>query len=63
MGLMEGEVALATVKGNKIVLEVKPDKEYRMFTDEEIKDWQKEDTLSPDLAKETEDYLKKLGMP
>ena len=63
MGLEEGEVTMATVEGNKIVIETKSDKKYRMFTDEEIEQWKKDDTLPPELAKETEDYLKKLGMP
>lgn len=63
MGLEKGEVTIATVVGNKIVIETKQDGKYRMFTDEEIEQWKKDDTLPPELAKETENYWKKLGMP
>ena len=57
VGIKEGDVAKARVEGNKIVIEPREEVDYRIFTDEEIKRWKKEDKLPPKLAKKVKKLL------
>ena len=57
VGIKEGDVAKVRVEGNKIVLEPRQEAEYRIFTDEEIKRWEKEDRLSKAELKKAKKLL------
>lgn len=46
LGLKTGEVIKAKKVGNKVILEAQIPAPYRIFSDEEIKEWLKEDQLS-----------------
>jgi AbrB family looped-hinge helix DNA binding protein len=48
-GIKEGDVAKATLVGNKIIIEPRASvQDYRVFTDEQVAQWLKDDTLSPE---------------
>ena len=57
VGIKEGDVAKARVEGNKIVIEPREEVDFRIFTDEEIKRWKKEDKLPTKLAKKAKKLL------
>lgn len=63
IGMEEGEIAKAKLVGNKIVIEPRKEVGYRIFTQEEIDQWLKDDELPPELAKETEKYWNEQGLP
>jgi AbrB family looped-hinge helix DNA binding protein len=45
LGLKDGEIAKIRVEGRKIIIEPRDDYDYRIFSDEEINQWKKEDQL------------------
>ena len=55
VGIKEGDVAKARVEGNKIVIEPREEVDFRIFTDEEIKRWKKEDKLPTKLARKVKE--------
>lgn len=58
-GIKEGDVAKAKLVGNNIVIEPREKAfEGRIFTNEEMAQWKKEDELPPKLAKKTETLMK-----
>lgn len=60
VGIKEGDVALVTVKGKKIIIEPHKKINYRIFTKEEIDEWMKEDELTPAEAKKIEKKMAEL---
>ncbi|MDO8498039.1 MAG: hypothetical protein Q7S61_05865 [bacterium] len=62
-GIEEGEIVKAKLVGKTIVIEPRKEVGYRIFTPEQIKQWKKDDKLSPKLAKETEKYWDEAGLP
>ena len=61
LGLKEGEIVKAQKIGNKMIIESEAEKvPYRIFSNEEIEQWLKEDRLSSALAKKIERKLKSL---
>ncbi len=61
LGLEEGEIVKAQKIGNKMVIESGTERvPYRIFSNEEIEQWLKEDRLPPVLAKKIERKLKSL---
>lgn len=55
VGIKEGGIAKAKLVGNTIVIEPREEVGYRLFTDEQIQQWLKDDVLPPELAKEAEE--------
>lgn len=49
IGIKEGDIAKIRVQDNSIIIEPKEEK-YRLFTDKQIKEWEKEDEVTPDLV-------------
>lgn len=48
-GIKEGDVARATLVGNKIIIEPRATvKEYRVFTSEQVAQWMQDDMLLPE---------------
>lgn len=61
LGLSEGEIVKAQKVGNRVVIESGTEEvPYRIFSNEEIEQWLKEDRLSLALAKKVERKLKSL---
>lgn len=59
LGLEEGNIVKAQKKGNKMMIEAKQEiVPYRVFSDEEIEEWLKEDRLSPVLTMKVNNKLK-----
>lgn len=57
-GIKEGDVAKATLVGDRIVIEPRAAvQEYRVFTDEEVQQWMENDRLSPEEATRLGDLL------
>lgn len=50
LGIKDGDVAQVKISGNAIIIEPREAVEYRLFTDKEIKEWEKEDKLPTELA-------------
>lgn len=58
LGLKEGLIVKAQKMGNKMIIEAKLESlPYRIFSDEEIEQWLKEDRLSNSLAKKVDAKL------
>lgn len=55
IGIKEGGIAKAKLVGNTIVIEPREEVGYRLFTDEQIQQWLKDDELPEELAKEAEE--------
>lgn len=51
VGIKEGDVTKVRVVGRTIVIEPRKESAVRTFTDEEIKEWLKEDELPKELIK------------
>lgn len=61
LGLSEGEIVKAQKIGSRVVIERGTEEvPYRIFSNEEIEQWLKEDRLSLALAKKVERKLKSL---
>lgn len=61
LGLTEGEVVKAKKIGNRVILEGKQElAPYRIFSDEEIEEWLREDRLSKLLQEKVERIFKSL---
>ncbi len=61
LGLTEGEIVKAQKVGSRVVIESETEEvPYRIFSNEEIEQWLKEDRLSLALAKKVERKLKSL---
>lgn len=59
LGLDEGKVVKAEKVGNKVVIQAWGDSApYRIFSDEEIKKWLKDDKLPPDLKAKVNKRIK-----
>lgn len=58
LGLEEGEVIKAKKVGNKVILETQIPAPYRIFSDEEIKEWLKEDQLPTKLSSKVDEKIK-----
>lgn len=59
LGLDEGKVVKAEKVGNKVVIQAWGNSvPYRIFSDEEIKQWLKDDKLPPDLAAKVNKKIK-----
>lgn len=58
LGLEEGEVVRAKKVGNKVIFEAQIPAPYRIFSDEEIKGWLKEDQLFPQLSSKINEKIK-----
>jgi AbrB family looped-hinge helix DNA binding protein len=57
-GIKEGDVAKATLVGNKIIIEPRSSvKDYRVFTDEQVTQWLGDDTLSPEVIEKLGDIF------
>jgi len=54
LGIKEGDVAKVKISKNSIIIEPRELTEYRLFTDEEIKQWVKDDKLPEKLAKKAQ---------
>ena len=50
LGIKDGEVAQVKISGNSIVIKPRESAEYRLFSDEEIKEWAVVDKLPLELA-------------
>lgn len=51
LGIQEGDVAKARISGNEIIIKPRKSSNFRLFTDEEIKEWVARDKLPAKLAK------------
>lgn len=61
LGLEEGNIVKAQRVGNKMIIESGTEAvPYRIFSNEEIEEWLKEDRLPPMLDKKVEHKLKSL---
>lgn len=61
LGLKEGEMVRAQKIGNRMVIESEADQvPYRIFSNEEIEEWLKEDRLSQALARKIDNKIKSL---
>ncbi len=59
LGIAEGKVVKAEKVGSKVVIQAWGDSvPYRIFSDEEIKQWLKDDKLPPDLAAKVNKKIK-----
>ncbi len=58
LGLEEGEIIKAKKAGNKVILEAQTPAPYRIFSDEEIKKWLKEDQLPAKLFSKVDEKIK-----
>jgi len=57
-GIKEGDVAKATLVGDKIIIEPRASaQDYRVFTDEQVAQWLKDGTLSPEETAQLGDLL------
>jgi len=54
LGIKEGDVAKVKISKRSIIIEPRESTEYRLFTDEEIKQWVKDDKLPEKLAKKAQ---------
>ena len=54
LGIKEGDVAKVKISRNSIVIKPRESAEYRLFTNEEIKQWVKDDKLPVELAKKAQ---------
>lgn len=54
LGIKEGDVAKINISKNSIVIKPRGSAEYRLFTNEEIKQWIKDDKLPVELAKKAQ---------
>lgn len=61
LGLEEGQIVKAKISGNRMIIESSQESlPYRIFSDEEIEGWLKEDRLTKSLAKKVDAKLKSL---
>lgn len=61
LGLAEGEIVKAQKIGSRVVIESEMESvPYRIFSNEEIEEWLKEDKLPKALAKKVDNKLKNL---
>jgi AbrB family looped-hinge helix DNA binding protein len=67
MGIENGDVVKAKKSGNTVVIEANPQGKsavpYRVYTDEEIQEFLKEDRLSEDTTKRAQARLGKSSSP
>ncbi len=62
LGIEEGEIVRAEKVGDKVIIEAtQKSVPYRIFSDEEIKDWLKEDKLPKDLAAKVDKKIRSLS--
>lgn len=62
LGIDEGKVVKAEKVGNKVVIQAWGDSvPYRIFSDEEIQQWLKDDKLPKSLAKKIDKKIKSLS--
>lgn len=62
LGIDEGEVIRAEKVGNKVIIEVAEESApYRIFSDQEIKQWLKDDQLPKSLATRIDKKIKALS--
>jgi len=62
LGIDEGEVVKAKRVGNQLIIEAAEEAvPYRVFSDEEIKQWLKDDQLPQNLAKKIDKKIKSLS--
>lgn len=54
LGLKEGDVAQVKVLKNTMIIKPRESVKYRLFTNEEIKQWVKDDELPEELAKKAQ---------
>lgn len=63
LGLKEGEIVKAKKIGNKMVIESEAEGvPYRIFSNEEIEEWLKEDEIPDSLVRKTEKKIKVYSM-
>lgn len=61
LGIDEGEIVKAQRVGNKVILEAAEELEfapYRIFSDEEIREWLKDDQLPKSLTRKIDKKIK-----
>jgi AbrB family looped-hinge helix DNA binding protein len=57
-GIKDGDVARATLVGNKIIIEPRATvEEYRVFTSEQVVQWMQDDALSPEEVEKLGDLF------
>lgn len=54
LGIKDGDIAKINISKNSIVIEPRESNEYRLFSNEEIKQWIKDDKLPIELAKKSQ---------
>lgn len=54
LGIKDGDIAKINISKNSIIIEPRESNEYRLFSDEEIEQWVKDDKLSIELAKKSQ---------